>query len=150
LSIFLSPILDVPPLFAFPPQDQTTISLGRYTGATLLSQPANTTASEHRDQLVNQLMVCTGLTAAMPIAAFLRRDLPLFFENFEAFKGGPQASVAASPAEFVSLPAAALPNVAPAIAPPADMALAGAVELMPTPTMGVIKVSPPKITRQCI
>jgi len=44
--------------------------------------------------LVNRLMVVTGLTAAMPIAAFLRRDLPLFFETFEAYKEGASSEAA--------------------------------------------------------
>jgi hypothetical protein len=116
----------------------------------LLSQPANTSATEHRDQLVNQLMITTGLTAAMPIAAFLRRDLPLFFETFESYKGGgASASGGAALPGFVSdsIAATAIAQPTPASAPMADLAPAGTVEQLTTPTMDVIKVSPPRITR---
>jgi hypothetical protein len=116
---------------------------------------------EHRDLLVTQLMVASRLSAAMPIAAFLRRDLPLFFETFEAFKvGGSSASaglamVQAAPG--IAAPGlAALADQAPAstaapvsastaaavLANPADLALADIAG--PMPTMDVIKVSPPK------
>jgi hypothetical protein len=98
-------------------------------------------------------MIATGLTAAMPIAAFLRRDLPLFFENFESYKGsgasasvGASAPVGAAPREIVpdSMAASAIALAAQASAPLADLALAGTVNQEPTPTMDVIKVSPPK------
>jgi hypothetical protein len=61
----------------------------------LLTQSANTNASEHRDALVQKLMVATGLKADMPVSPFLRRDLSLFFETFESFKVG-RASGSAS------------------------------------------------------
>jgi hypothetical protein len=37
-----------------------------------------------------RLIQATGLSADMPVKAYLRRDLPLFFEIFEAYKGGPK------------------------------------------------------------
>jgi hypothetical protein len=97
------------------------------------------------------LMIATGLTAAMPIAAFLRRDLPLFFENFESYKGsgasasdGAFASAGAAPPEIaradLALAATVIARAAPASPSLADLALAGTVNQ-------IIKVGSPKITR---
>lgn len=83
--------------------------------------------------LVNRLMLVTGLTAAMPIAAFLRRDLPLFFETFEAYKEG-ASSTAAGANEGASSAAAGafaalsdVPSTAlVALAPDAAVSVSGA------------------------
>jgi hypothetical protein len=113
-------------------------------------------------------MVATGLTAAMPIAAFLRRDLPLFFEMFEGFKEGassvaagaipltaggaipltdapPLALDAATPAAAaVSEGGAASSNSTAASASPAGAAFAAALQgadaPIPTPAMDFVKV----------
>jgi len=117
-------------------------------------------------------MVATGLTAAMPIAAFLRRDLPLFFEMFEGYKEGtssaaaPATSSAAAPAiPLCDVPSFALVAASPAAAAvssckaasskstaagasPAGAAfaaaLADAVPPIPTPTVDFVKVRLPK------
>jgi hypothetical protein len=89
LSWFLRSLLAphaIPHFHSAPSKPHTYLPFCRYTGALLLSQQANTSASEHRDALVNKLMVATGLTADMPVPPYLRRDLPLFFETFEAYK----------------------------------------------------------------
>ncbi len=68
-------------------------------------------------------MVATGLTAAMPIAAFWRRDLPLFIEMLEGYKEGtssraagamPQTAVGAIP--LTDAPSLALVTATPAAA----------------------------------
>jgi hypothetical protein len=102
----------------------------------LLSQPANTSASEHRDALVNKLMVATGLTADMPMAPFMRRDLPLFFETFESFKAGK-----ASGSDKAPPGALAIADKVPA-SPPADAVSAQPAEAASSfPAVDVIKVS---------
>ena len=77
----------------------------------MLSQQANTSASEHRDGLVNKLMVATGLTADQPVPPYLRRDLPLFFETFEAYK-----VKAASGSSGITMPPACQAETARAVA----------------------------------
>ena len=116
----------------------------RYTGALLLSQPANTSASEHRDALLNKLMVATGLTAAMPLAPYLRRDLPLFFETFETYKV--KAGAASGSSGITRPPAAAAETAKAATASSDGTSQAAAASLNPEAAhtfMGaeVIKVS---------
>jgi hypothetical protein len=139
----------VPPSFSLPKPNKSLLFC-RYTGALLLSQPANTSALEHRDNLVNKLMVATGLTAAMSLPPYLRRDLPLFFETFEAYK------VKAGAASSTGPPAAAAETVRAATASSDGTSLAAAAALnedAPHPFMGpeVIKVSglPINITSYC-
>jgi hypothetical protein len=103
----------------------TSLLCCRHTGATLLSQQANTSASEHRDALVHKLMAATGLTADMPVPPYLRRDLPLFFETFEAFKVGK----AASSGNTTVPPAAAAETAKAATTTPAEAAKAVAASV---------------------
>jgi hypothetical protein len=130
------------PLSATPPRPHTSLLFCRYTGATLLSQQANTSASEHRDALVHKLMAATGLTADMPVPPYLRRDLPLFFETFEAFKVGK----AAGSGNTTVPPAAAAETAKAATTSPAEAAKAVAASFSPeaAPTIigaEVIKVN---------
>jgi hypothetical protein len=132
----------IPHFHSTPSKPHTYLAYCRYTGALLLSQQANTSASEHRDALVNKLMVATGLTADQPVPPYLRRDLPLFFETFEAYK-----AKAASGSHGTTMPPAAMADTAEAVtATPAKTSQAAKASFDPEAAhsvMGavVIKVS---------
>ena len=91
---------------------------------------------------MNKLMVATGLTANMPVPPYLRRDLPLFFETFEAYK-----AKAASGSHGSTMPPAAMAETAKAVAAsPAETSQAAEATFDPEAAHGfmgavVIKVS---------
>jgi hypothetical protein len=114
---------------------------------------------EHRDHLVSMLMAATGLTADTPIAPYLRRDCPLFFEIFEAYKVKASSAMAlegsTGPPGLAPLTAAGPPSASASStdkAPPSSEGMAVAAEVsgdrallhqMSAAPLDVIKVGPP-------